>query len=79
MLVVATRCASSSRPYTAHCGLVLKPIQSEKACQLDCFARLGTALKRQAPQDGDNTEEHESERVGGDVFNDWNLKKLRLF
>lgn len=70
LLFIATNFSTSTFRVTHH-ALVLKRVAAEKACQFDCFTRLGTAQESfaQIPQ---NDQEKES------VFKNWDQKKVRL-
>lgn len=72
LFFIATNCPSGT-PRVTHHALVLKRVAAEKACNFDCFSRLGTAQKSetfaQAPQ---NDQEND------DIFRDWDQKKVRL-
>lgn len=76
ILSIAMVCSSSSQRVTHH-ALILKRVAAEKACQSDCFTRLGTALRNSVSQDGlIGTENDEDEKEK--TLRDWHRKKLRL-
>lgn len=70
LFFIATNCSPGTFRVTHH-ALVLKRVAAEKACQFDCFTRLGTAQESFA-QIFQSDQEKES------VFKDWDQKKVRL-
>lgn len=77
ILLVATYCLPDSLRVTHH-AVVLKRVAAEKACQSDCFTRLGTALKVSVSQDdlAERCDACEDEKEK--IFKGWDFKKVRL-